>query len=59
MYNTKHGDDLQFGFKPSFKNINCVLWQLSHKGKVAGITSDVDLDTFLEDSLQFKSMIVK
>jgi lysozyme len=51
--------DKSFGFKPSFNNYNCVLWQFSHKGKVDGITGDVDLDSFLGDSLQFKSMIVK
>jgi lysozyme len=51
--------DKSFGFKPSFNNYNCVLWQFSHTGKVHGITGDVDLDLFFGDSVQFKSMIVK
>jgi len=37
---------------------NCVLWQYSHKGKTNGIVGDVDLNLFLGDSSEFKSLVI-
>lgn len=48
-----------FRVKPSFNNYNCVIWQYNQKGKVEGIKGDVDLDSFICDSQEFKSLMVK
>ena len=48
-----------FGVQPSFSDYNCVIWQYNQKGKVEGIDGDVDLDSFICDSSQFQSLIVK
>jgi lysozyme len=48
-----------FGVQPSFSDYNCVIWQYNQKGKVEGIDGDVDLDSFICNSSQFQSLIVK
>lgn len=48
--------DESYSLKPSFKDYNCVIWQYSHVGSVNGIDGDVDLDSFLGDSLSFESL---
>lgn len=48
-----------YGFKPSFNNYDCIIWQYDQKGKMQGIKGDVDLNTFLGDSESFKNILVK
>jgi lysozyme len=51
--------DESYSLKPSFNDYNCVLWQYSHTGVVNGVDGDVDLDSFLGDSLSFESLRIK
>jgi lysozyme len=51
--------DESYSLKPSFNDYNCVLWQYSHTGVVSGVDGDVDLDSFIGDSLSFESLKIK
>ena len=48
--------DEKYSVKPSFNNYDCIMWQYSHTGRVDGIQGDVDLNTFLGDSLSFEKL---
>ena len=51
--------DESYSLKPSFNEYNCVLWQYSHNGVVNGVDGEVDLDSFIGDSLSFESLKIK
>jgi len=49
----------RFKVKPSFNNFDCVIWQYNQYGKINGINGNVDLNTFLGDSEDFKNLLIK
>jgi lysozyme len=49
--------DNSLGVEPY--NNNCILWQYSHNGKIDGVVGNVDLNLFLGNSSDFKSLLIK
>ena len=48
----------KFDVKPSFNNFDCVIWQYNQYGKINGINGNVDLNTFLGNSEDFKNLLI-
>jgi len=47
------------GIQPSFDDYKCVLWQYNQKGRISGISGNVDLNYFLGDNLDLKNILIK
>ena len=46
------------GAKPSFVNADCVLWQYNQKGKMAGISGDIDMDAVCNASGSLSNILI-
>jgi lysozyme len=49
----------KFKVKPSFNNFDCIFWQYNQKGKIEGVSGEIDLNSFLGDTESFNSLLIK
>lgn len=49
----------RMGVQPSFDDYECVLWQYNQKGKIKGISGNVDLNLFLGDNEDLENILIK
>ena len=45
--------------KPLFNNFDCVFWQYNQKGRMNGVSGEIDLDSFLGSSENFNNLLIK
>jgi lysozyme len=45
--------------KPSFNNFDCVFWQYNQKGRIDGVSGEIDLNNFLGSSKNFNNLLIK